>query len=287
MKKLGLLVRWDVGDRASKKMTWDGFVKQGVRSGTSGRELFFSSDDVETDVNALKVAVPLTYREKWSVEWGTWVATNLKQTGAGPRPATSWGDEGEQVHQLGGDAWFTRASDDSAGKVSVWAIGMKDRALKLPKLWDAKGADGKLDRKVILEALHKNSATWKYASEAADADNQHVLDCLDFHDPGPWAREGLHTGHHWKNLTNVVEHEEFPAMFYKILEILASKEKLLIVTVCKKGTHRRVAVLVVIELLCNFLRRRVTTYEASKESLEVRGHTCSYDKRTKVPTSCK
>ena len=132
---------------------------------------------------------------------------------------------------------------------------------------------------------NKNSATWKYVREAADADNQHVLDCLDFHDPGPWAREGLHTGHHWKNLTNVVEHEEFPAMFYKILKILASKEKLLIVTVCKKGTHRSVAVLVVIELLCNFLRRRVTTYEASKESLEVRGHTCSYHKNT--PKSCK
>ena len=99
-------------------------------------------------------------------------------------------------------------------------------------------------------------------------------------------RAGRHTGHHWKNLTNVVYNQHFTAIFCNILDILSSKERLLIITVCRKGTHRSVAMLVVIELLCNFLRRPVTTHETSKQSWKMRSHICDYDSRTKEPKIC-
>ena len=135
MRKLGFLARWNVGGRASEDGTWDGFVREGTRRKTVGQEVFFCSDDVQTHRKELVAGVSLTYTEKWSAERGTWVATDLKQTGVGLRADTSWGDVGEEVQQVSGvasgkDAWFERASGDSAREVSVWAIGMKDSALK-------------------------------------------------------------------------------------------------------------------------------------------------------------
>ena len=95
---------------------------------------------------------------------------------------------------------------------------MQDRALKLPKLRDAM-VGGKLDPEIILKALNENPAINEHVKVAADCRNRHVLDCLSLRDPAvPGGsknnRASSHTGHHWKNLTNVVENEHFAAIFW-------------------------------------------------------------------------
>ena len=81
MTKLGVLIEWDVNGSVGPEETFDGFVKQGLRTDSLGPIRFFSPKDVQTNLRALKKGIVLTYKEKWDPERRMYVATNLNQKG--------------------------------------------------------------------------------------------------------------------------------------------------------------------------------------------------------------
>ena len=135
MRKQGVLIKWDVQGRVSEGK-FDGFVQQGLRTDSTAPIRFFSSDDVQSNLNTLKLGVVLTYKEKWDRERRMYVATDLKQKGAGTRATTMCEDASEAK------SFATEAEARKEGARLMRVIVKVSRELGVEALWERGAAQG-------------------------------------------------------------------------------------------------------------------------------------------------